>query len=96
MKTTTRLGERVYAWWRRFTGHSTQDAARKATLEAALSRPRQAEASTPPRDELSLAPDQAPARPRTRTGRRGGGFNPYSNDAGLGKTRTWDDVDTRL
>jgi hypothetical protein len=89
------IGERVYALWRRLIGRSAEDAARKAALDDALAKAPHAQAKATRRGELDLAPDHSSSHARVQTKRKGG-FNPYSNDAGYEKPRTWDDVDTRL
>jgi hypothetical protein len=89
------IGERIYAFWRRLIGRSADDAARKAVLDDALAKAPRAQAKATERGEVGLAPDHSSSRARVQTKRKGG-FNPYSNDAGYEKPRTWDDVDTRL
>ena len=89
------IGERIHALWRRLIGRAADDAARKAALDDALAKAPQAQAKATKRGELRLAPDHSSSHARVQTNRKGG-FNPYSNDAGYEKPRTWDDVDTRL
>ena len=89
------IGERIHALWRRLIGRSAEDAARKAALDDALAKAPHAPARQTKRAELGLTPDHSSSHARVQAQRKGG-FNPYSNDAGYEKPRTWDDVDTRL
>jgi hypothetical protein len=45
--------------------------------------------------DIEVEPGECAPTPPRRNHVRRGGFDPYSNDAGYDKPRSWDDVDTR-